>query len=183
MTHSRSLPQGSPCPPLMRGWKPHPFSTRCIRGEERENTHSIPRSLPRTALVMGLPRGVTACTGSCPCSLQVQPHTSPSDPQCCSGEQRRQKLLRGPQAWPRSERLPPQPDLRRSRPGSRTGTRRPHWPPDPLLGGGLWGWAASSSSSVVLITTVLDWDKLAAILPALLSQHRHPVRQGLCDKL
>lgn len=76
MTSSRSPPPGSPRPPLMRGWNPHPFSTHCIGGEMRENTHSVPRSLPRTALVPGLPRGVTARVGSCPRSLQVQPHTS-----------------------------------------------------------------------------------------------------------
>ena len=79
VTSSRSPPPGSPHPLLMRGWNPRPFSTHCIGGGD-ERKHSGPRSLPRAALAPGLPRGVTACAGSCPCSLQVQPHTSPPPP-------------------------------------------------------------------------------------------------------
>ena len=136
VTSSRSPPPGSPHPLLMRGWNPRPFSTHCIGGGD-ERKHSGPRSLPRAALAPGLPRGVTACAGSCPCSLQVQPHTSPPPPSAGLGNKSSRSCpARGPQAWPGSERLPPQPDLGRSRPASRTGARRPHWPPTRAWEGG-----------------------------------------------
>ena len=168
-----SAHEGLEPPPLL-----HPLHRR---GGERKD--SGPRSLPRAALVPGLPRGVTACAGSCPCSLQVQPHTSPPPPVLAWGTKAAEaaqpeahKPGRAASGSHRSQTSGGQGRL----PGP--GACRPHWPPTRALQGAL-GLGASSSSSVVLITTALSWDKLAAILPALLSQHHHPVQQGLCDKL
>ena len=147
----------------------------------RENTQALAPSLGQ--LLHRVCQGVSQPAQALvpvPCKYN---HTPAPRPQCWPGEQKQQKLpsqrptsLAGQRAAPTAARP------REVKAGFQDRRPQATLAPDPCLGGGLWAWAASSSSSVVLITA-LSWDKLAAILPALLSQHHHPVQQGLCDKL
>lgn len=171
-----SAHEGLEPPPLL-----HPLHRR---GDERKHTLS-PSLPPSDSSCAGFakrchsPRGLLSPFPASTTTHQLPPPA----PQCWPGEQKQQKLpsqrptsLAGQRAAPTAAR--PQ----EVKAGFQDRRPQATLAPDPRLGGGLWAWAASSSS-VVLITTALSWDKLAAILPALLSQYRHPVRQGLCDKL
>lgn len=125
-----SAHEGLEPPPLL-----HPLHRR---GDERKHTLS-PSLPPSDSSCAGFAKGCHSPRGLLsPFPASTTTHQLPPPPPSAGlgNKSSRSCPARGPQAWPGSERLPPQPDLRRSRPGSRTGARRPHWPPTRAWEGG-----------------------------------------------